>query len=89
MQLLEYITKLETQEKASPIYQQYVEEQQYHEEEPASIYWPQQYHEETPPWYADLIALAIARVVDRVALRNTGLNHRERRFVLKLILKLD
>jgi C4-dicarboxylate transporter len=30
-------------------------------------------------WYANLIALAIARVVDRAALRNTGLNHRERR----------
>jgi hypothetical protein len=30
-------------------------------------------------WYANLIALAIAQVVDRVALRNTGSNHRERR----------
>jgi (2Fe-2S) ferredoxin len=30
-------------------------------------------------WYANLIALAIARVVDRVALQNTGSNHRERR----------
>ena len=29
--------------------------------------------------YANLIALAIARVVDRVALRNAGSNHRERR----------
>jgi uncharacterized protein with von Willebrand factor type A (vWA) domain len=44
MRLLEYIGKLEAQEKASPIYQS----QQY-EEEPSSIYWPQQYHEEPPP----------------------------------------
>ena len=29
--------------------------------------------------YANLIAFAIARVVDCVALRNTGSNHRERR----------
>jgi hypothetical protein len=30
-------------------------------------------------WYANLIALAIAQVVDHVALRNTGSNDRERR----------